>query len=51
VLQDILGIAHGKAPSFSKNYLDQQPGIEAAISAYVTEVKNQIFPDDSHSFS
>jgi len=51
VLQDILGIAHGKAPSFSKHYLNQQPGIEAAISAYVTEVKNQNFPDDSHSFS
>lgn len=51
VLQDILGITHGKTPSFSKNYLDQSDSIAEAISSYVTEVKNHSFPAESHCFS
>lgn len=51
VLQDILGITPGKPPSFAKNYLSDQTSIEAAIRAYVDEVKNRSFPDDSHCFS
>ena len=50
VLQDILGIS-GKAPSFSKNYMQQQDSIQDAIAAYVGEVKNNSFPDASHCFS
>lgn len=51
VLQDMLGITDGKSPSFSKNYMLQQDSIEGAIKDYVTEVKNKIFPSESHSFS
>jgi 3-methyl-2-oxobutanoate hydroxymethyltransferase len=50
VLQDILGITPGKPPSFSKNYMALENSIDAAISRYVTEVKQGAFPDDSHSF-
>ena len=51
VLQDMLGITHGKTPSFSKNFLDTSDTISAAIENYVTEVKNQTFPAESHCFS
>ncbi len=51
VLQDVLGITEGKAPSFSKNYMQQNNSIEDAIKDYVSEVKNGIFPDQSHCFS
>ena len=51
VVQDALGITEGNTPSFSKNYMQQQHSIEDAIRDYVSEVKNGIFPDQSHSFS
>lgn len=51
VLQDILNITAGKKPKFSKNFLQGQPSIQAAVSRYVNEVKRGQFPDQSHSFS
>ena len=50
VLQDILGISDS-APSFSKNYMENNGTIETAIRAYVSEVKNAQFPAEAHSFS
>lgn len=51
VLQDILNITDGKKPKFSKNFMQGQPSIQAAISRYVSEVKRGQFPEQSHSFS
>jgi len=51
VLQDLLNITAGKKPKFSKNFMQGQPSIQAAISRYVSEVKQGRFPDQSHSFS
>ena len=51
VLQDILNITDGKKPKFSKNFMQSQPSIQAAISRYVSEVKRGQFPDQSHCFS
>ena len=51
VLQDMLGITHGKTPSFSKNYMLDNDDIASAISAYVSDVKNKVFPDQAHCFS
>jgi 3-methyl-2-oxobutanoate hydroxymethyltransferase len=51
VMQDILGITDGKIPSFAKNFMQDQDDIKSAFSAYVSEVKNKSFPDDSHCFS
>ena len=51
VLHDILNVTEGKKPKFSKNFMQGQPGIQAAVSRYVSEVKRGQFPDQSHSFS
>ncbi len=51
VLQDLLNITAGKKPKFSKNFMQDQTSIQAAISRYVSEVKNGEFPDPSHAFS
>jgi 3-methyl-2-oxobutanoate hydroxymethyltransferase len=48
VLNDVLGIFTGKAPSFSKNYLGKDNHnftIDGAIKKYVEEVKTGIFPE------
>ena len=50
VLQDILNITDGKKPKFSRNFMQGQSSIQAAVSRYVTEVKRGQFPDQSHSF-
>ena len=59
VLQDLLGIYTGpaskkpadfKSPRFTKNFLAENDSIQAAIQAYVTEVKNKTFPSAEHSY-
>ncbi|MCH8176926.1 MAG: 3-methyl-2-oxobutanoate hydroxymethyltransferase, partial [Proteobacteria bacterium] len=50
VLQDILNVTDGKKPKFSKNFMQDQTSIQAAVSRYVAEVKRGQFPDQSHSF-
>lgn len=44
VLHDMLGLNPGKPPGFSKDFLDGQPGIAAAVAAYVQAVKSGAFP-------
>ena len=55
VLQDILNISPlvtlGRRPRFVKNYMDGASSIEAAIRAYVGEVKSGAYPDAEHSFA
>jgi 3-methyl-2-oxobutanoate hydroxymethyltransferase len=51
VLHDILNVTSGKKPKFSKNFMQGQPSIQAAISRYVHEVKRGQFPDQSHCFA
>lgn len=48
VLQDILGITVGKTPKFAKNYLQGRDSIQAALQAYVSEVKNGVFPSSEY---
>ncbi len=50
VLQDMLGISPGKPPKFVKNFLDGHASIEAAVKAYVREVKSGKFPGPEHGF-
>jgi 3-methyl-2-oxobutanoate hydroxymethyltransferase len=50
VLHDILDVTSGKKPKFSKNFMDGEPSIQAAINRYVNEVKSGRFPDQSHCF-
>ena len=51
VLQDVLNVTAGKKPKFSKNFMQGQSSIQAAIKRYVSEVKRRQFPDQSHIFS
>ncbi|CAM3646203.1 3-methyl-2-oxobutanoate hydroxymethyltransferase [Polynucleobacter arcticus] len=51
VLQDMLGISPGKPPKFVKNFLDGHASIEAAVKAYVREVKSGKFPGLEHGFA
>ncbi|CAM3783443.1 3-methyl-2-oxobutanoate hydroxymethyltransferase [Polynucleobacter antarcticus] len=51
VLQDMLGISPGKAPKFVKNFMDGHTSVEAAIKAYVREVKSGKFPGVEHGFA
>jgi len=51
VLQDMLGISPGKPPKFVKNFLEGHASIEAAVKAYVREVKSGKFPGPEHGFA
>lgn len=51
VLPDMLGISPGKPPKFVKNYMEGSASIEAAIKAYVRDVKAGRFPGPEHSFA
>ncbi|HKJ51466.1 MAG TPA: 3-methyl-2-oxobutanoate hydroxymethyltransferase [Gammaproteobacteria bacterium] len=51
VLQDVLNVTAGKKPKFSKNFMQGQSSIQAAIKEYVNQVKRGQFPDKSHCFT
>ncbi len=50
VLQDILGITPGKAPTFSKNFMHGASSISDAVKRYVAAVRQGEFPAAEHSF-
>ncbi|MRW92393.1 3-methyl-2-oxobutanoate hydroxymethyltransferase [Duganella sp. FT80W] len=50
VMHDLLGVFPGRKARFVKNFMDGQTSIEAAFTAYVTEVKNGSFPAQEHCF-
>lgn len=52
VLHDMLGLSlTGRTPRFVKNFMEGQPSIQAALSAYVQAVKAVTFPAPEHEFS
>ncbi|VAW48488.1 3-methyl-2-oxobutanoate hydroxymethyltransferase [hydrothermal vent metagenome] len=51
VLHDILGLTVGKTPMFSKNYLNNSASIQAALQAFVSEVKSGKFPASHHEIT
>ncbi len=51
VLQDMLGISPGKPPKFVKNFMDGHASLEAAVKAYVREVKSGKYPGPEHGFA
>lgn len=50
VLHDMLNVFPGKKPKFVRNFMDNQPSIQAAIQAYVAAVKGKTFPAPEHCF-
>lgn len=52
VLHDMLGLSlSGRSPKFVKNFMAGKDSIQAALSAYVEEVKAVTFPGAEHGFS
>jgi len=51
VLQDMMGISPGKPPKFVKNFMEGHHSVEAAVKAYVREVKSGKFPGPEHGFA
>lgn len=50
VINDILGLTD-QPPKFSKNFLLEADDIPGAMSQYVNDVKNGVFPSDEYTFS
>jgi 3-methyl-2-oxobutanoate hydroxymethyltransferase len=50
VLPDILNLAGGPVPKFSKSFADIGKASIDAISLYDRQIKQGVFPDDSHSY-
>ena len=50
VLHDMLNVFPGKKPKFVRNFMDNQPSIQAAVQAYVAAVKDKTFPTAEHTF-
>ena len=50
VMHDLLGVFPGRKARFVKNFMDGQTTIDAAVTAYVTAVKDKSFPGPEHCF-
>ena len=51
VMHDMLGIFPGKTAKFVKNFMQGKDSVQAAVQAYVHEVKAKTFPAAEHSFA
>ncbi|WP_416190690.1 3-methyl-2-oxobutanoate hydroxymethyltransferase [Neisseria sp. CCUG12390] len=51
VMHDMLGVFPGKTARFVKNFMQGKDSIQAAVKAYVDEVKSQTFPAPEHTFA
>ncbi|MHB1676864.1 MAG: 3-methyl-2-oxobutanoate hydroxymethyltransferase [Sulfuriferula sp.] len=50
VLYDMLGITPGKPPRFTRNFMEGSSSIAAALTEYVSAVKQASFPAAQHSY-
>ncbi len=50
VMHDFIGVFPGKKARFVKNFMEGQISIEAAVRAYIREVKEGTFPAPEHCF-
>ena len=50
VWHDLLGLTPGHVPRFVKRYADLNTTILEALQAYVADVKDAAFPDESHTY-
>ena len=50
VLWDMLGLFKDFKPKFVKKYADIQSVISEAVSKYIAEVRDGVFPSEEHSF-
>ena len=50
VMHDLLGMSGDFTPKFVKRYANLERVVADAVSAYISEVREQAFPQDEHSF-
>jgi 3-methyl-2-oxobutanoate hydroxymethyltransferase len=50
VVNDMLGMYDRMTPKFVKRYANVNTDIKNAVKKYISEVKEQVFPDADHSF-
>jgi 3-methyl-2-oxobutanoate hydroxymethyltransferase len=51
VFHDVLGYGVDRVPKFVKQYTSLNPLIQESIETYIADVKNNLFPEDKHSFT
>jgi 3-methyl-2-oxobutanoate hydroxymethyltransferase len=51
VYHDLLGLYEGGAPRFVKRYADLAGEIRGALERYATDVREQRFPEEQHTYS
>lgn len=51
VFHDVINFGVSRVPKFVKQYVDSNEIISWGLRSYVTEVKNERFPSEAHSFS
>ena len=51
VWHDVLGLYHGHAPRFVKQYADLATEITRAVGAYVDDVRERRFPEEQHTYA
>jgi 3-methyl-2-oxobutanoate hydroxymethyltransferase len=51
VYHDILGYGVDRVPKFVKQYISLNPIIQDSIKSFKNDVKQQLFPEEKHSFS
>lgn len=50
VLHDLLGFDSSFKPKFLKRYFDMEEAVTSAISEFITEVENDVFPAAEHAY-
>ncbi len=50
VIHDLLGFSGNFSPKFVKRYANLEQTISDAVSAYISDVRDEAFPQDEHSF-
>lgn len=51
VTPDLLGLNPGFQPKFLKRYADLDADVRTAVEAFVSEVREGLYPTEEHSFS
>ena len=51
VYHDVMGLYTGKRPKFVKQYADARAEMVRGVEAYISEIRQGVFPEDKHIFS
>ncbi len=51
VYHDLLGLSEGHLPRFVKRYANLSAEIRDALTAYASEVRSGVFPEEQHTYA